>query len=114
MRSLKSQGSSKIDGYCTAGFYCKYLENGRIEVEVVKTHYGHQCTVGHIRIPTVDRLYIAQQVSQGVSFDNLLDKIRDSVSSNVERIHCLLRKISTSLSNHFTYARRSGMQLIRA
>lgn len=92
MRSLKTQGSSKLDGYCTAGLQCTFLESGKLEVKAVKTHYGHQCNLGHLRIPIQDRLFVAKELLRGVSFDNLLDKVRDSVSTKLKRIHLLTKK----------------------
>ena len=43
IRSIKKEGSSKIDSYCTAGMECEHLENGKIKVTFNKTHYGHEC-----------------------------------------------------------------------
>lgn len=78
------------------------LENSGLQVEVVKTHYGHECTLGHIRIPAESRLFIAKQLSEGVSFDNLLDKVRDSVSTCLERIHLLTRKDLNNIERAFS------------
>ncbi len=104
-RCLKSQGTAKLDQYCTAGLQCMLLENGRIQVEVIKTHYGHECTLGYIRIPTENRLFIAKQLAEGVSFDNLLDKVRDSVSTHLERIHLLTRKDLSNIERAFSLCR---------
>ena len=92
IRSEKKQGSSKIGSYCTAGIHCEHLKDGKIKTEVVKTHYGHDCSLGHLRIPEQDRLAIASMLSQGVSFDNILNKIRDSVSKQIDRFHLTTKK----------------------
>ena len=60
IRSIKKQGSSKIDSYCTAGMECEHLENGKIKVTFNKTHYGHECS---LQIPQQDRLAITGLVS---------------------------------------------------
>lgn len=99
LRSLKTQGSSKLDGYCTASLHCTFLENGKLEILATKTHYGHQCKLGHIRIPEKDRLNIAKQLFMGVSFDNLL---RDSVSTELNRVHLLTRKDLHNIERSFS------------
>ena len=40
-------------------------------------------------MPTHVRLQIAGQLKQGVSFDSVLDKVRDNVGSQLERVHLL-------------------------
>lgn len=101
-RGMKTQGSAKLDRYCTAGLQCTLLENNRLQVEVVKTHYGHEHNLGHIRIPAESRVFIAKQLTEGVSFDNLLDKVRDSVGTHLERIHLLTRKDLNNIERAFS------------
>lgn len=92
LRNIKTQGSSKIGSHCIASIQCQHLKNGEVKIEVIKTHYGHQCCLGHIRIPEKDRLTIAGLLTQGVSMDNILDRIRDSVGARIERLHLLTKK----------------------
>lgn len=101
MRSLKTQGTSKIDAHCTAGILLRLLEGGKVDIEVIKTHYGHAPDLGHIRIPSQDRLAIAGLIAQGVSFDKVLDKIRDNVGSHLERLHLLTKKDILNIERAF-------------
>ena len=59
IRSLKTQGTSKIDAHCTAGILLRLLERGKVDIEVIKTHYGHSPDLGHICNPSQDKLAIA-------------------------------------------------------
>ena len=88
---MKKQGSSKIDASCTASIKVEYQEKC-IQVEVCNTHYGHNQDIGHLRIPAPERINIAAQLAQGVTFEKILDCVRDSVESKVQRIHLMNRK----------------------
>lgn len=101
-RSIKKQGTSKIDSYCTAAIQCEHLEGGKIKIMVNKTHYGHQCSLGHIRIPQSDRLAIAGLLTHGVSFDNVLNKIRDNITTHIERLHLLTRQDLHNIERSFS------------
>ena len=46
----------------------------------------------HIRLPEDVRLSIAGQLHQGVSFQHILDNIRNSVGDDLKRIHLITRK----------------------
>ena len=48
-----------------------------IKVSVCKSHYGHSPPLGHIRIQEQDRAAIAGMLSEGVSLEKILDKVRD-------------------------------------
>ena len=62
--------------------------NGReVHLKMCTTHYGHQLSLGHYR-----KLYVAGQLAQGVSFQHILDGIRDSVAERFKRIHLITRK----------------------
>lgn len=92
IRSLKKQGSCKIGSYCTASIECEHLENGNIKAIINKTHYGHQSSLGHIRIPEQDRLAIAAWFTHTrCKFwqFNILNKIRDT---HIDRLHLLTRQ----------------------
>ncbi len=81
-----------IGGYCTAGIKLVCKREGTISAIICKTHYGPSCRIGHIRLPQTDRLVIAGQVARGVSFDRILDSIRDSVGKRFERNHLVTKK----------------------
>ena len=78
-RSLKSQGTSKLDCYCTSHMKVKQLQNGSIEVEYCSTHHNHMKDISHLALPQHVKLLIAAKVQQGVAVDRILDDIRESI-----------------------------------
>ena len=88
-RYVKSQGSSKLDTYCTAA---RAKHDGEVEVQHCPTHYGHSMLLGHLRITESDRLAIAGKCLQGIPFERTLDDIRNSMDSSIQRIHLTTRK----------------------
>ena len=67
VRSLKSQGTSKHNGYCTAAIVVtQNQQNIHMQASICTTHYGHAISMGHIRIPKADRHTIAAKLSQGL------------------------------------------------
>ena len=50
MRSIKSQGTAKINAYCTAAMVVSQKEHKQdLQVNVCTSHYGHSISMGHIR-----------------------------------------------------------------
>ena len=101
MKSLKSQGSSKIGAHCTSTIIATQTKNCRISAEICRTHYRHTNTLGHSRLPAVKRTEIAGQISQGITFQRILDNIRDSVSTKFDRIHLITRKDIANIEREF-------------
>ena len=58
-----------------------------VQADIVRTHYGHENSLGYLRLPKHIRQAIAGQLLQGVSFDSVLDKVRDSVGPKLKRLH---------------------------
>ena len=67
-------------------------KTGKVKTEVCGTHYGHAQNLEHIRLPENVRLSIAGQLHQGVSFQHILDNIRNSVGGDLKCIHLITRK----------------------
>ncbi len=99
-RCLKSQGTSKIDAYCTSKIVLQYYEDC-IQANFVTTHYGHDFSVGHLRLSLQEREAIAGQLLQGVSFDHILDKVRDNIGPDIARIHLLVEKDLNNIEKAF-------------
>ena len=71
-RHLKTQGSSKINSYCTAAItVSRERVSGCTEVQVCSTHYGHKTSLGHLRLLESDKTIIAGQLAQGVDFQHM-------------------------------------------
>ena len=80
-RHIKSQGSSKLNAHCTAAITVRKNIPGTniVKVNICKTHYGHNCSLGYTRLSETDRLTIAGQLAQGITFERIFDNIRDNV-----------------------------------
>ena len=101
LRNLKMQGSSKIDAYCTAGFQLLHLDSNKLQLIYNKTHYGHTCSLGYLPIAKELRQQIAVDLVQGVSFDKIMDKIRDNVCCSIERSHLVTKKDLYNIEQSF-------------
>ena len=93
-RQQKSQGTAKLNAYCTSAIVCRKNEGSAhaLEVEYCATHYGHSQSLGHLRLQHSDRLEIAGKLFQGITFERILDDIRDRVDQSIHRIHHTTRK----------------------
>lgn len=63
-----------------------------VKLDAVLTHYGHEKELQHLRICKRKRQEIAAKLKQGVSRENILDEVRESVTENLGRHHLLARK----------------------
>ena len=100
---MKSQGTSKLNTYCTAAITIKMTKDDCLEVTIHKTHYGHRISLGHLRIPEMDRLAIAGKLANGVDFQHILDNIRDKLGKSYQRIHLLTRKDIINIERTYCY-----------
>ena len=103
-RYSKLQGTDKLNAHCTAAITLtelNYKTTNHLQVQVYKTHYGHKCSLGHIRLPYSHREAIAGRLSQGVTIEHILDSIRDNVGDSFERIHLTSRKDIRNIERAF-------------
>ena len=92
VRQTKSQGTNKIGTQCTAHIKDKLNEDtGCVDVTYCGTH-THPIRLSHIRIPKQTRVSIAAKLQQGVSMEQILDDIRDSVTDKLGREHLVRRQ----------------------
>uniref|UniRef100_A0A8D8QQK5 MULE transposase domain-containing protein n=1 Tax=Cacopsylla melanoneura TaxID=428564 RepID=A0A8D8QQK5_9HEMI len=92
-RHLKTQGSCKIGHQCPAKIKVIVSDKQECVVSYALTH-SHKPALEHLRLQKEERLMIAQDLSNGIPFHTILDKIRTSVSASkgLERIHLLEMK----------------------
>ena len=100
-RQTKLQGTSKMNAYCTAAIVVTKNDKEMIQAQIYKTHYGHQLSLGHLRLQKCQREAIAAQLSQGITPQHVLDKIRDSVHKRFERIHLITKKDIRNVEKSF-------------
>ena len=93
-RQLKTQGSSKINGHCTA--HMKAVHNQKtneVNVEYCATHNSHAIQLAHLCMSDEIRSSVASKLQQGISVERILDDIRDTLSSEgIKREHMVTRK----------------------
>lgn len=100
----KLQGTSKLNAYCTAAIVVTQVtkdDKEIIQAQICKTHYGHQLSLGHLRLQKSQRQAIASQLAQGITPQHVLDKIRDSVHNKFERIHLITKKDIRNVERSF-------------
>lgn len=86
-RRIKSQGSCKMGGWCTAYLNAREcLLTGAVRVNGCLTHYGHDMDVVHLRISAADRRAILAEIRRGVPFDRILENIRSDFPQDAREI----------------------------
>ena len=53
-----------------------HVNNKCVNVDYCSTHYGHEVSLGHLRISGKDRQMKARKLKQGISFEHIMDTIR--------------------------------------
>ncbi|KAL4083302.1 hypothetical protein QTP88_028631 [Uroleucon formosanum] len=82
IRHIKSTGSNKINEVCPSHIET-LQDNKTISVKYWKTHCGHGVEeLGRIKLDTESIIQIAVKLKEGVSFDYILDSIRDTASTD--------------------------------
>lgn len=70
-------------------------------MKTYSTHYGHEKSLGHLRLLDSERVAIAGQLARGVDFQHILDNIRDTLGGRFQRIHLLTRKDITNIEKGY-------------
>ncbi|XP_049813901.1 uncharacterized protein LOC126260609 [Schistocerca nitens] len=92
-RLLKSQGSNKMGGHCTSAIEVSQEKTGKCTCVYFKTHFGHELNIGFLHLSKSEREIIAGKIAEGVTFQRILDDVRDSIHcEEVKRLHLLTRK----------------------
>lgn len=93
LRTLKTQGSVKINSFCPSRIVKKCFSNGTCTIEYTGTHIGHKNELKHLSLTLTEREELAKKIAMKIPFDDILDQIRDSIYDNsLQRIHLLNRK----------------------
>ena len=97
LRRVKTQGSCKINGHCTSMILLnKFTDTNECEVEVFKTHYGHEMQLGHLRLSKKDRITIARKRQIGVEPERILKDIQENLGKK------LITELLSILDTHIT------------
>nr|NP_001121593.1 sinc finger protein Ci-ZF(C2H2)-148 [Ciona intestinalis]FAA00212.1 TPA: zinc finger protein [Ciona intestinalis] len=98
-RSLKAQGSLKMNGKCPAYMVKrKRLSSGRISVEYCSDHVGHSVELCHLKLSSEIRNMIRSKIENGMESKQILDSIRDRIG-NIDRDAMVTRKDIINIRN---------------
>jgi len=99
-RQIKSQGSSRSGQSCPASMIVN--ERGSLfTATYFPTHYGHEKKLCHLTLASSERQQIAGKLLQGVPPSRILQDIRTSLTSDVERVHLTSRQDISNVKNLF-------------
>ena len=101
-RQLKSQGSNKIGYQCSAYIRATQLM-GRKEVSVryCLDHYNHDLQLAFLRIPEQTRMEIARKLQLGVTIERVLDDIRETCETGINREHLVTRQDIRNIQSQY-------------
>ncbi|XP_078491945.1 sinc finger protein Ci-ZF(C2H2)-148 [Ciona intestinalis] len=98
-RSLKVQGSLKMNGRCPAYMVKrKRLSSGRISVEYCSDHVGHSVELCHLKLSSEIRSMIRSKIESGMEAKQILDNIRDNIG-NIDRDAMVTRSDIINIRN---------------
>ena len=99
-RSIKSQGSSKLQGHCCA-FIKEKIEksSGKVSIEYCDNH-THGNDVSHLKLSEKTRSFIAEKLASGVNTKKLLCEIQDMNTLN-DRDRLLRHRDILNIQNQF-------------
>nr|CAI5859584.1 unnamed protein product [Callosobruchus analis] len=102
IRTLKIQGSNKMNAFCPAGMAVG-IRNEKYVVTFCKAHVGHrQDDLGHLFLSLSEKQHIATKIASKIPFETILDDIRDSISNcQLERLHLLAKKDFYNIEQSF-------------
>ncbi|VEN46173.1 unnamed protein product [Callosobruchus maculatus] len=98
IRSLKATGTNKIGSACPSRLEVTIkgtMEKSElVQVKFWKTHYGHSLDLGHTCLGKDTRKELAGKLQQGVTFQHILDQVRESdiKEEGLKRNHLLEKK----------------------
>ncbi len=91
-----------MGGQCTAhikAIVCQH--NGQVEVKYCSTHHNHEVKLTYLRIPSQIRVQIASKLLQGISMDRIMDDIRDTIFSKINRQHLISKQDLHNIKTQF-------------
>ncbi|XP_054261130.1 uncharacterized protein LOC128985556 [Macrosteles quadrilineatus] len=100
-RCLKTQGSSKINGYCPAKMCLIEKSDGICYLNYLNTHIGHDDLLVHLTLSKTERTNLAEKIASKIPFDEILDGVRNSVKGKCDRLHLLSRQDLFNIQNEF-------------
>ncbi|XP_053214191.1 uncharacterized protein LOC128397486 isoform X2 [Panonychus citri] len=111
-RRLRAQGSRKINRTCPAKLIVtKNNSSGQLSVYFIPTHVGHETDLKHLNLHKEDRIKIAKKLEMGADRNQLLSKIRESLSStSPQRLHMITVKDLRNIKDKCIKSREESEQ----
>lgn len=83
---IRHKETNKIDAVCPARMLVTEISDSvqvelPVQVEWHKSHFGHECDINFLRLSQSERDHVAKKLKKGVTFDTILDEVRDSVEA---------------------------------
>jgi len=94
-------GSNKSDKICTSRIILKILESGRLRATFHKTHSGHTIEPRKIFIAMRDKIRIAQMLRDGMTKQEVIDKIKAENCNEMNRLSLINRKDVDNIVTQF-------------
>lgn len=111
-RSVKTQGSCKIGGQCTAHMkVCRSLTDGSVSVEYCYNHL-HDIAIAHLVIPDNVSYTIAAKLQEGIPIDRILDDIRNTVEGQLGREYLINKQDIRNIKAQFEVEGMQNMLMI--
>ena len=90
-------GTCKIQKNCRSTIKMEETKNGKIEVNICYTHYGHEKELQPIWLPKSKRQQVGALLQKGVSRDRILSEVREEAMQETDeftRYHLTCQKRS--------------------
>ncbi|XP_042234198.1 uncharacterized protein LOC121874220 isoform X2 [Homarus americanus] len=99
-RSIKAQGSSKINGICSA--FIKVVHDRLLETCTTEfcLDHSHECDITHLKLSDDLQTSIATKLAKGVEIDEILDDVRSN-KGYLDRDSLLVRKDIHNIKRRF-------------
>lgn len=109
-RSIKLQGSKKINQNCTSHIKLfEPLHDGKCIMTFYKDHYGHkENQLQHIKLPIEKKQEIATNLSQGVTFERVLDNFRENIGVSLKREDLITRADLHNIKHKYNLILKDG------
>lgn len=111
-RAIKLTGSCKLNRSCTSEI--KVVSNKstlKVSATFLKSHYGHDSEIQHLRLPKTEKADIAQKLASGISISQILSMNRDNFNpENLNRTNLLRRSDIHNIKRSFNIEIYEGVR----
>ncbi|CAG9828164.1 unnamed protein product, partial [Diabrotica balteata] len=108
---------NKICGFKKIGFSCSSQikliinKNSSVSMTFLKTHYGHDFDIKHLRLPKEDKINIAQKLTLGINMTKILDTYRENFDEQkLKRADLLTRKDIRNIKSSYNIHLQEGVR----